>query len=335
MAAKKTASVFTMIDVGGKRISRRMAIAQGRIVVSAAAFRLIVAKQIPKGNPLALAEVAGIFGAKRTADILPLCHPLPLDQVKVTCELIPQDSAIMVYSMVVATQKTGVEMEALMAVNAALLCIWDLVKATEPALSIDAVTLLCKTGGKQDFWKNPHCELPDWVIAMLPVQQRLRDISCAVLVLSDTAAKHPDYDKSGKTLVGLLRQDGASVANATIIADDAMLLVTTLSRLCDNTRLIITTGGTGVSQRDITAATLAHFCDKKIEGIGELLRADGANFVASSWLSNAYAGIKGSCVIVALPGSTNACVQGWQVLRNILPHCLTMMDGHGHNTPTN
>lgn len=137
-------SHFHMIDVGEKIPTYRLAVASGKISVGEKAFFLIKNKQLPKGDPLILAEIAGIQGAKKTADIIPLCHPLPLEQIEVTLQLEEDNHAIIATAFVSTTSKTGVEMEALSAVNAALLTVYDLTKIIEPHLIISNIRLLLK-----------------------------------------------------------------------------------------------------------------------------------------------------------------------------------------------
>lgn len=150
-----TDSRYRMADVGGKAVTRRRAVATGRIRVGAEVFARLEDGTLPKGDPLSLAEVAGIMAAKRTPDLLPLCHPLTLDHVVVICRPDPADQTVEAFAAVVTSARTGVEMEALTAVNAALLAIWDLAKPIEPALAIDGVRLLLKEGGKSGRWEHP------------------------------------------------------------------------------------------------------------------------------------------------------------------------------------
>ncbi len=141
----------TMVDVGDKPITARVAKAEGWVRLSDAAFQAVTNGQVPKGDVLHIAEVAGIQGAKRTSDLIPLCHPLPIDAVDVT--VTPVDGAIHVVAVVRAHWRTGVEMEALTAVNAAALTVYDMVKAVDKSICIDGVRLLEKRGGRSGDWK--------------------------------------------------------------------------------------------------------------------------------------------------------------------------------------
>lgn len=146
---------YRMVDVGGKNITRRRAVACGRIVLGPVAFPHVRDGTLPKGDPLRLAETAGILAAKQTAAMIPLCHPLGLDHVELAFALIENDQAATVFCQASTSARTGVEMEALAGVQVALLTIWDLAKQVEPALAIDGVRLLRKEGGKSGLWLNP------------------------------------------------------------------------------------------------------------------------------------------------------------------------------------
>ncbi len=146
---------FNMIDVSSKKETFRRALASGKIYVGKEVFELIKNKQMPKGDPVTLAEVAAVLGVKKTSELIPLCHPLPIDHTATKIILIDEDYSLEVYCVVSAVAKTGVEMEAIMGVNAALITIYDLSKIVNPHLKIDNVKLLIKEGGKSGLWTNP------------------------------------------------------------------------------------------------------------------------------------------------------------------------------------
>ena len=144
------AGAARMVDVGGKVETVREAIAGGRITMSPEAARAIADGAVAKGDVLAVARVAGIMAAKRTSELIPLCHPLPLS--KVTIDLAVDPEGVSVTATVATTGRTGVEMEALTAASVALLTIYDMAKAIDKRMTIGGVTLLRKTGGKSgDF----------------------------------------------------------------------------------------------------------------------------------------------------------------------------------------
>ena len=146
---------YKMVDVSSKEITHRKALAVGEIILSSEVIKMIKNKKMPKGDPLAIAEVSGINGVKKTSELIPLCHPLPLDHISIHTEIDESKHSIIVYCLVSANSKTGVEMEALSGVNSALLAIYDLSKIVEPNLKITNTKLLVKSGGKKGLWINP------------------------------------------------------------------------------------------------------------------------------------------------------------------------------------
>ena len=146
---------FNMIDVSAKKETFRRALASGKIYVGKEVFDLIKNQKMPKGNPISLAEVAAVIGVKKTSELIPLCHPLPIVHTATKIIMNEVDNSLEVFCVVSAVAKTGVEMEAIMGVNAALITIYDLSKIVNPHLKIDNVKLLIKEGGKSGLWKNP------------------------------------------------------------------------------------------------------------------------------------------------------------------------------------
>ena len=153
---------FKMIDVSPKVKTFRRALAMGKIFVGKKVFDLIKNKKMPKGDPLILAEVSAVLGVKKTSDLIPLCHPLPIDHTATKIVMNENENSLEVYCVVSAFAKTGVEMEALMGVNSALITIYDLSKIVNPNLKIDNIKLLIKEGGKSGLWKNPD-GLPEFL----------------------------------------------------------------------------------------------------------------------------------------------------------------------------
>ena len=146
---------FNMVDVSSKKETFRRALASGKIFVGKEVFNLIKNKEMPKGDPVTLAEVSAVLGVKKTSELIPLCHPLPIDHTATKIIMHEKEYSLEVFCTVSAVAKTGVEMEAIMGVNAALITIYDLSKIVNPHLRIDGVKLLIKEGGKSGLWKNP------------------------------------------------------------------------------------------------------------------------------------------------------------------------------------
>jgi molybdenum cofactor biosynthesis protein MoaC len=146
---------WSMADVSAKAVTRRVAVAGGRITLGREAFALLSEGRLPKGDPLAMAEIAGIQAAKQTPALIPLCHPIALNRVMIHSVLRPEEAAVELYCVAEIAAQTGVEMEALTGVSVALLTIWDLVKPVNPALEISSTRLLYKSGGKRGTWTHP------------------------------------------------------------------------------------------------------------------------------------------------------------------------------------
>ena len=153
---------FHMINISSKKETFRRALASGKIFVGEEVFNLIKNKEMPKGDPLTLAEVAAVLGVKKTSELIPLCHPLPIDHTATKIIMNEDDNSLEVFCVVSTYSKTGVEMEAIMGVNTALITIYDLSKIVNPNLKIDNIKLLIKEGGKSGLWKNPE-GIPDFL----------------------------------------------------------------------------------------------------------------------------------------------------------------------------
>lgn len=143
-----------MVDVGGKEATRRVAVAEGWIEMQTATLERIVAGTYAKGDVLGVARIAGIMAAKRTADLIPLCHPLALTQVTIDLMPIVTSPAVRCQALVETLGRTGVEMEALTAVQIALLTIYDMCKAVDRGMTLTNIRLLEKTGGKSGTWRR-------------------------------------------------------------------------------------------------------------------------------------------------------------------------------------
>ena len=154
-----------LVDVGGKALTMRQAAAQASLRMQPATLRLILAGGLPKGDVFAVAKIAGIMGAKKTADLIPLCHPLALDSIDLTFTACPPDRVI-IRSRIGTTGRTGVEMEALTAVSVAALTLYDMVKAVDREMAVEEICLLEKTGGRSGRWlREGSADRPDAAVA--------------------------------------------------------------------------------------------------------------------------------------------------------------------------
>ncbi len=336
-------SSFQMVDVGEKSVTRRRAIAGGKIILAPDAFRALVERTNPKGDVLALAEVAGIMAAKKTSDLIPLCHPLPIDQVLLRFEPCPEDFSVAVRCEVVTHAKTGVEMEALAGVNGALLTIYDLSKAVNPVLTISEIRLLRKEGGKSGVWVHPGGASlgRGWSEAVglsrsieLTAEREavLSGARVGLLTVSDRCARGETEDRSGALLLDAVRGAGGEVIAIEICADDPGAIRGAVGKMAWElgADLVLTTGGTGLGPRDLTPDALESLWTRRLPGVGEWLRARGSAQTPMSYLSRTEAGLIGKCLVVLLPGSPGAVRDGFATLAEVFKHSLHIIRGGGH-----
>lgn len=321
-----------MADIRRKRPSERRAVAVGELSAGAVGFAAIVERTLPKGDAIAMAEVAGIQGAKQAAALMPLCHPLALEFVEVRCVPMPERYAIRVYCETALTARTGVEMEALAGASAALLTLYDLTKPVEPALAIGGVRLLFKEGGKSGLWVHPEGMSEDERKRYRPhIAPRLDGISVAVITLSDRAATGVYADRSGPVAEDALRALGADV-HARLLPDGIEPLAQALrEEAAAGTRLVVCSGGTGFGTRDLTPEALATVASRDVPGLAELFRSASAAYTPLSWLSRASAALVDERMLaICLPGSPKAVAQGMEILGSLLPHALAMIEDAPH-----
>lgn len=325
-------AAFHMADVRNKRISRRRAVAVGELHAGPVAYPLIVERRLPKGDALVMAEIAGLQGAKMASMLMPLCHPLPLELVQVFCAPVPERQAIRVWCECASEARTGVEMEALAGVNAALLTLYDLSKPVEPALRIEGIRLLFKEGGKRGVWLHPD-GMDDAERARFKPRapKGLEGAACAVITLSDRASEGIYEDVSGPTLVIGLKKLGGEVVAAEVLPDGIEPLAGRLQALAaEGVRLCLCTGGTGLGPRDLTPEALRSLNARPVHGLAQMVRALSAQHTPMAWLSRAEVVQLGNMLVFALPGSPKAAAQCLDILAPVLGHALAMVEGGGH-----
>ncbi|HAZ07247.1 MAG TPA: bifunctional molybdenum cofactor biosynthesis protein MoaC/MoaB [Elusimicrobia bacterium] len=315
-----------MIDVGGKSPTARRAQAVGALKMGLPALRLVRDGKLPKGDALKLGEAAGIMAAKRASDTIPLCHPLPLDAVCVSFECDESLPGVRALCEASACAKTGVEMEALAGVTAALLAVYDLTKQVDPALEISGIRLEYKEGGKKGFWRHP---LSSPLKAARPVKVSKLGRAC-VITVSDRSSRGRRADRSGPVLASGLKELGFTVDRKVILPDEPRQVESEIRRSAKGRVLVALTGGTGLSPRDGTPEAVEAACDRLIPGIGEALRAYGGRRLAHAALSRSTAGLLGRCLVVCLPGSPGGVRDGLAVLGELAPHAVHIARGGDH-----
>jgi cyclic pyranopterin phosphate synthase len=310
-----------MVDVSSKAETHRVAIAEGRLITRPDVVALVRADDLPKADVLATARIAGISGSKRTSELIPLCHPLPLDSVSVDFELGEDSIGIRVRAS--TTGRTGVEMEALTAVAIAGLTLHDMIKAVDPEATLTDVRLVEKTGGKRGHWTRGQAADVESPTAPL------RPGSAVVLVSSTRAAAGVRDDSTGPLLEAGLAALGLAVDPARVVSD-ADLGAALRDALETRPALIVTTGGTGVSPTDRTPDATLPLLDRELPGVAEAIRARGLLATPTAALSRAVAGVARGTVVVNLPGSPGAVRDGLAVLGDLLPHLLDQVAGGDH-----
>lgn len=313
-----------MVDVSAKADTTRIAVAAGELVTTPEVVALVRADNLPKADVLSTARIAGISGAKKTSELIPLCHQLALSSVKV--EFGFTESSITIEATAKTKGPTGVEMEALTAVAVAGLTLHDMVKAVDPAATLDGVRLLTKEGGKRGHWRRD--ESRDRVERPTESRRAVRPGSATVLVASTGGARGTRPDTTGPRIVDWLAARGHTVRGPLVYAD-ADIAAGLADALADTPALVITTGGTGASPTDATPEATRAVLDREVPGIAEEMRRVGAQVTPHASLSRGLVGLAGRTLIVNLPGSPGGVKDGLSVLDPVLDHLLAQIAGGG------
>ncbi len=302
-----------MIDVSPKFNTLRYAKASGVLSAGKETILRVKEKTVPKGDVLATARSAGIQAAKKTSDWIVFCHPIPIDWADISFEI--KSNQIQVIAEVKSIWKTGVEMEALSAVSAALLNIYDMLKPLDESLFLGDIKLLQKQGGKSDF-----------------IDQFEAPLKAAVLVISDSTFSGKREDKSGKLIQKFLCNQPISVDDYQILPDEIGQIREKLIDLVDNRKidLIFTTGGTGLSPRDVTPEATKDIIHKSIPGIAETIRRHGKERTPYAMLSREICGVRNQSMIINLPGSTKGVKESLQAIFPGILHAFPIIHGDGH-----
>lgn len=309
-----------MVDVGDKAITARRAVAEATVRMRPDVLADLLDAGGPKGDSLVTARLAGIGAAKRTSELIPLCHPLPLDRVDV--ELTPDRAAgtVVIRTEVRVTARTGVEMEALTAASIAALTLYDMAKALQRDIVIEGIGLLEKSGGRSGDYRRDA-----------PAAEAARH-EAVVVTCSNRSASGERADASGPALVARLADAGFDVDHdPMIVPDDEGQIAGLLARMADaGHRLIVTTGGTGLTPMDVTPAATRRVIDREVPGLAELMRTSGIASTPMAALSRAVVGSRGSTLIVNVPGSPKGAIESIEALLPVLRHALDQLAGGDH-----
>lgn len=302
-----------MKDVSEKIDTLRTATAQAVLKAKSDTIDLVRSNSIPKGNVLEMARAAGIMAAKKTPELIPLCHQIPIDTVNIDYEI--GEDFILIKSFVKAIWKTGVEMEALTAATTSSLVIYDMLKPIDTTLEVSDVKLVEKRGGKTDFKQNFK-----------------EPLKTAVLVLSDSVSSGKKEDKSGKIIIEKLVDHPVEVVQYEILPDELEMIKDKLVELSDQQSLdlILTTGGTGLSPRDVTVEATKEIIEREVPGISEAGRMYGFRRTPYAMLSRGITGTRGNTIIINLPGSSRGVAESMDALFPWVLHSFWILRGSDH-----
>lgn len=302
-----------MVDITHKTTTLRQATAQAIVRVSKQeTIDAIVNKTVPKGDVFEMAKTAGLFAVKRTSDMIPDCHPLPIEFTAVRYEI--KKLEVYIEMEVKTIYKTGVEVEAMHGVSVVALTMYDMLKPIDKGIEISTIKLLEKRGGKSDQKKEVH------------------GLKAAVLVISDSVSSKKNEDKSGKLIVEKLKQQLFDNIAYDVVPDEIAAIQSRVKQFCsEGTDLVISTGGTGLSQRDVTPEAIKDLLDKVIPGLMETSRAYGQQRTPYAMLSRGVAGFKGNTLIITLPGSINGVRESLESLFPQLLHVFKVKEGVKHD----
>jgi len=302
-----------MVNITKKSNTLRKAIAGATVSVSKQeTINALVQRKVPKGDVFEFARAAGLFGVKRTSDVIPDCHPLPVEYTSITFEINGLDVNILVE--VHTIYKTGVEVEAMHGASVTALTMYDMLKPIDKGIEIRNIKLLEKSGGKSDL-KN----------------KKFPELKAAVVVCSDSVFKNQSEDHSGKAVVSRMEQFGIETLKYDIVPDEIEAIQTKAMQFAGiEHQLLIFTGGTGLSPRDVTPEAILPLLDRSIDGVMETARRYGQERMPYAMLSRGVAGFIGETLVLTLPGSKNGVEETIDALFPQILHLFKINKGQKH-----
>lgn len=303
-----------MVNITHKSNTLRQAIAVATIVVSKTETMEAVNKRtVPKGDVFEFARAACLLGIKKTSDIIPDCHPLPIEYAAISYET--EMLQIHIKVEVHTIYKTGVEVEAMHGASVAALTIYDMLKPIDKGVYISTIKLESKKGGKTDF-KN----------------QQATGIKSAVIVCSDSVSEGKKEDTAGNRVIEKLTNNNIEISGRSVIPDDFNLIQQKATEYantaCD---LLVFVGGTGLSPRDVTPDAIKPLLTREIPGIMETARNYGQQRMPYAMLSRGICGFINKTLVITLPGSPKGAVETLDALFPHILHVFKIAEGMRHD----
>jgi cyclic pyranopterin phosphate synthase len=301
-----------MVNITHKQNSLRKAIATAIVKVSKQeTIGAIQNKQVPKGDVFEFSRAAGLLAIKKTSDVIPDCHPLPVEFAAITYSI--DELQILINVEVHTIYKTGVEVEAMHGASVVALVMYDMLKPIDKAIEISTIKLVSKSGGKTDLKFD------------------VSNLKAAVVVCSDTVSKGEKEDTSGKKIIKRLQQLNVETSDYTIINDDVEAIQSTTKKYVErNFDLVIFTGGTGLSKRDNTPDAIKPLIEKEIPGITEAARNYGQQRMPYAMLSRGVAGFIQNTLVLTFPGSVRGVEETMDALFPQILHVFKVRKGIAH-----
>ena len=302
-----------MKDILNKSSTLRKATATAIVQLSDPdAMQAVLNKTVPKGDPFEFSRAAGLLAIKKTADVIPDCHPIPIEFAAITFKT--EKLSIYISVEVRTIYKTGVEVEAMHGASVVALTIYDMLKPLDKGIEIESIRLENKSGGKSDYKKKPH-----------------DTIRCAVIVCSDSISKGNANDQSGKTIIEKLKEYGIENTSYEVVPDDFQLIQQEAVKYSgQGYELILFTGGTGLSPKDLTPDAIEPLIETPIPGIMEAARHYGQERTPYSMLSRGVAGFVKNSLVITLPGSVGGSIDTMNALFPYVLHLFAVRAGDKH-----
>lgn len=303
-----------MINITHKVNTLRQAIATAIVKVSKQeTIDAIQQRKVPKGDVFEFSRAAGLLAIKKTSDVIPDCHPLPVEFAGITHAI---DGLNIIVTVEVHTiYKTGVEVEAMHGASVTALTMYDMLKPIDKEIEISTIKLQNKKGGKTDFKDS-----------------LTKSLRCAVIVCSDSIAAGDKEDRAGKVILEKLKQNNLSTGLYKVIPDEVDTIQSTVKQLVgEQYNLVLFTGGTGLSPRDVTPEAITPLLDRTIPGIMEAARQYGQQRTPYAMLSRGVAGFIQNTLVLTLPGSTKGTEETMDALFPYILHIFRVAEGMRHD----